>query len=103
MSDYIRDTRQCTLETMKPTLANAIRAHIEKYDLHDVPGNILACCETISTKKKKGLFAGKPEDIFTGVVLTPKWLVWAAGRENETPGVLSAKLRDIQTRRQEFV
>ena len=34
--------------------------------------------------------------MLTGIMLTPQWLIWATGSENEAPGVLSSRLRDIQ-------
>ena len=96
MGDYLRFTRKCTLESMRPVLAAAIRARIEKYDLKDVDASALICCETVATKQKRGLFGRKTEVVLTGIILTPQWLIWAAGKENEVPGVLSARLRDIR-------
>ncbi len=96
MGNYHRSTRQCTLEGMSPALVTAIRAHIAKHELGDAEKSALMCCETVSTKQKKGLLGGKPEMILMGVLLTPQWLIWAAGKESETPGVLSARLRDIR-------
>ena len=34
--------------------------------------------------------------IQTGIILTPRWLIWATGKENEFPGVLAAKLGDLR-------
>ena len=36
--------------------------------------------------------------ILSGMVCTPKWLIWASWKENEkhNPGVLLARLRDIR-------
>lgn len=96
MGDYLRTTRECTLDNLNPTLATALRTHIAKHALGDVEAAILLCCETTSTKQKKGLFGGKAEVILTGMLLTPQWLIWAAGPANQPPGVLSAKLRNIQ-------
>ena len=96
MRDYVRATRECTFDGMKPFLAQAIRAHLEKHLLGALEASALMCCETTSTKQKKGLFGGKAEVILTGILLTPQWLIWAAGKETETPGVLSVKLRDIE-------
>lgn len=94
MSDYIRTTRECALDSLQPALSAAIRKHIERHALGIQEAGILVCCETTSTKPKKGLF-GKAEVILTGMLVTPDWLVWAAGKENETPGVISARLSDI--------
>lgn len=96
MGEYLRSTRLCSFENMNPDLVKTIRAHIEKYELGETESSALMCCETTSTKKKKGFFGGKSEIILTGVVLTPEWLIWATSRNSEAPGVLSARLRDIQ-------
>jgi len=96
MGEYQRTTRLCTLASMSSALATAIRSHIEKHELGDAEKSALICCETTSTKQKKGLLGGKPEVIRTGVLLSPQWLIWATGKENEAPGVLSARLRDIR-------
>ena len=96
MGEYVRVTRECAADTMHPTLATAIQDHIARYELGDVTADALLWCETTSTKKRRGLLGGKPEVILTGVLLTSQWLIWATGKENERPGVLSAKLRDIK-------
>ena len=96
MGDYLRVTRECTLDSLRPELVAAIQAHIERYELEDVIGPVAICCETISTKQKKRLFGSKTEIVIIGIILTPKWLIWAVGKENEHPGVLSARLSDIR-------
>ena len=96
MGEYQRVTKECTLESMRPELAKAIQAHIERYELEGVVENILICCETISTKEKKSLFGRKTEVEMGGVILTPKWLIWAGGKENEKAGALSARLQELR-------
>jgi len=96
MGDYLRTTRECALDDMKPVLAANLRAHIELYELGGIEASALMCCETTSIKQKKGWFSSKPEVVFTGAILTPTWLLWTAGRENEKFGTLSFKLRDAQ-------
>jgi hypothetical protein len=96
MGDYVRTTSECEFEDLHPLLASAIRHHIDRYELGDIERSALMCCETTSTKKKKGLFGGKTEVIRTGVVVTPRWLIWASGKEGEVPGVLSARLQHIR-------
>jgi hypothetical protein len=96
MSDYVRTTRACTLDSLAPALAAAIRAHAANYQFGDPAAPGAACWETTSTKKKKGLFGGQPEVIVTGIVLAPPMLIWAAGREGDKPAVQSARLRDLQ-------
>jgi len=95
MSDYVRTTRECSLDELSPELAKAIRAQVAAYQLDTNESAALICIESTATKKKKGLFGGG-EIVHTGVLLTPKWLIWAAGKNNEKPAVISARLRDIQ-------
>lgn len=95
MSDNQRTTRECSFTDLHPALGAAIRAHIHQYQLED-PAQALFCCETISTRQKKGLFASKPEVMRSGALLTANRLVWAAGKDGETAVALSARLRDIQ-------
>lgn len=94
MGDYTRTTRECTIESMRPDLSAAIRAHVEKYNLGDILAKASMCIETTSVKAKKGLF-GKAETIYTGAVLTTGWLVWASGTDSASIGVLSARLGQI--------
>lgn len=95
-SDYDRTTRACTLASMTPALAAALRAHAEQYQLGSLDAPGVACWETTSTKKKKGLFARQPEAVLTGIVLAPPMLLWAAGKAGEPPAVLSGRLRDLR-------
>ena len=101
VGDYLRTTRECTLDGLNPVLVTAVRTHIEKYELNDTVASALMCCETTSTRQKKGLFGGKTEVILTGIILTPQWLIWATGKTNEVPGVLSARLSEIQVQNYE--
>ena len=94
MGDYTRTTRECTLDSMRPEIASAIRAHVEKYNLGDILSKPVMCIETTSEKIKKGLFA-KGGTIHTGALLTSGWLVWASGADSASIGVLSARLGQI--------
>lgn len=94
MGDYQRTTRECTLDSMRPELAAAIRAHVEKHNLGDILSGAVMCVETTSEKRKKGLFGGT-EIIYQGAALTKDWLVWAAGGTKAPMGVLSARLDQI--------
>jgi len=96
MAEYHRATRECELSGMRSELATAIYAHIEKLELEDEITAALICCETTSTKQKKKLFGSKIEVEIAGVILTPKWLIWAGGKENEKIGVMSARLQDLR-------
>ena len=94
MSEYVRTTRECSLDELRPELAAAIRAQIQQYKLDTVESTALMCVESTSTKQKKGLF-GSAETIHMGVLLTPKWLIWGAGKQGEKPAVISARLQDL--------
>ncbi len=95
MGDYLRTTRECTFDSLNPIHAAAVRAYIAKHELGDVEESVLMCCETTSIKQKKGLFGSKTETNLVAVVLTPQWLILTSSRNNESPGVLSTRLRDI--------
>jgi len=95
MSDYLRTTRECAVGDLNPMLLASIRTHIEKHELGDIEASVLICCETTSTKQKKGLLSRKPEVFLTGMLLTTQWLVWATGKDKPL-GVQSARLRNIQ-------
>ena len=51
------------------------------------------CIQTDSEKAKKGLF-GKAEQTSQGVIVTPRWLVWAI-MNTGVPAVLSAPLANV--------
>ncbi len=94
MGDYKRTTRECTLDSMRPELSAAIRAHVEKHNLGDILSSAVMCVETTSEKIKKGLFGGG-ETNYTAAVLTNDWLVWANSGTNVKPHAMSARLTQI--------
>jgi hypothetical protein len=96
MGEYIRSTREVSLSSLDPALLSVIQSHVEKYELGDFHTSVLMCCETTSTKQKQGLLGGKTETILAGVILTAQWLIWATRKDNDSPSVVSARLRDIQ-------
>lgn len=94
MSDWKRTTREIPLESLPPEMVAAINQYIEKYNLGSILTDTLMCVQTDSEKRKKGLF-GKAEMIQVGVVVTPRWLVWAIYGTNTQTTVLSAQLIHI--------
>jgi hypothetical protein len=94
MGDYKRTTRECTLDSLRPELRDALRAHVGKYNLGDVFSNVTLCVETTSEKIKKGLFGGG-ETIYTAAIVTKDWLVWANSGTNVKPHAMSARLSQI--------
>jgi hypothetical protein len=89
-----RTTRECSIFDLNPGLSAAMRAHIAQYQLGDVESGMLMCCETTSTRQKKGMF-GHAQTSLSGVFVTPKWLVWAEANEGKKADAGSAQLRQI--------
>ena len=77
MSDYERTSRECvTHNQLRPELVTAISTYLEKNDLTNVGSEIIMCCETTSTKRRKGLFDGllgvdQDPVHYIGVLITP--------------------------------
>ncbi|MBE7534473.1 MAG: hypothetical protein HS124_01910 [Anaerolineales bacterium] len=94
MSDWRRVTKEVGFAALRPELSQAINAHIERYTLGDILSDALMCIQTNSEKVKKGLFGGA-EATYMGAVITPRWLVWAAGGTKTQVAVLSAQLNDV--------
>ena len=94
MSDWKRKTTERSFDGLRPELAGAIRQHIEQYNLGDILSDALMCIQTDSEKVKKGLFGGA-EVVYTGAVITPRWLLWAVSGTKTQAAVLSALLLDI--------
>ncbi len=100
MGDYNRTTRECSFGQMRPELVSAIREYAEKHEMGSVEAEIAICCETTSEKKRKGLFASRgadPDPVhYTGVLLTPTWLIWARSGAKSGTTVVSARLKEIE-------
>ena len=94
MSDWKRTSREIPFENLRPELVQAIQGHIEQYNLGSILVDSLMCVQTDSEKAKKGLF-GAAETVYTGVVITPRWLIWAVSGTKTQAAVLSAQLKDI--------
>jgi hypothetical protein len=61
------------------------------------------CCETTSEKKRAGALAALLGDnsdtiLYTGMVVTPQWLIWARYGDKSGIRVSSAKLQDVEIR-----
>jgi hypothetical protein len=103
MGDYNRSTRECSFGQLKPELLHAIRNYLQDHEMENVEAEILMCCETTSQKKKKGLFAGflgsDPDPVhYTGMLVTPEWLVWARHGVKYGTVVLSARLKEVEVK-----
>jgi hypothetical protein len=94
MSDWKRTTKEVPFEGLQPEMVEAIRKHLEQYNLGTILSDELMCVQTDSEKVKKGLF-GSAETVYMGVVITTRWLVWAISGTKTQTAVLSAQLKDI--------
>lgn len=94
MSDWKRTTKEVGFENLRPELSQAIKEHIEKYNLGKILSDALMYIQTDSEKIKKGLFGGA-EAVYTGAVVTPRWLIWAMSMGKNRTAVVSAQLKDI--------
>ncbi|MBE7533869.1 MAG: hypothetical protein HND44_24520 [Chloroflexi bacterium] len=47
MGDYARTIRECTLDSLHPTLAASLCAHVQKYELGDGETAVLICCDSL--------------------------------------------------------
>jgi hypothetical protein len=85
----------------------AMRDYIENQKLVGIETSILMCCETTSEKKNpngsKGVLAFLGEDdpdttVYTGMFVTPEWLVWARAGDRSGTLVTSAHLRNVKVK-----
>lgn len=91
MSDWKRTTKEIPFESLPPEMIAAINKHIEQHNLGPILSDALMCIQTDSEKVKKGLFGGA-ETVRMGVVVTPRWLIWAVNGMKTPTSVLSAQL-----------
>jgi hypothetical protein len=94
MSDWKRTTREVQFENLIPEMVDAVRKHIELYNLGSILPHGLMCIQTDSEKIRKGLFGGA-EDVHVGAIVTPLWLVWVISGTKTQTAVLSAQLKDV--------
>jgi len=104
MSDYVRFTRECSFDQLRPELARAIREYAQNHrELGNIEIEVLMCCETTSERKRAGalvaLLGDDPDTIlYTGMLVTPQWLIWARNGDQSGTVVSSAKLQEVQVR-----
>jgi hypothetical protein len=94
MSDWKRMTKEIPFESLPLEMTSEIKKYIERYDLGLMLEDVLMCIQTDSEKAKQGLF-GKAETVQMGVVVTPRWLIWALKGTKTPTTVLSAQLNNV--------
>jgi hypothetical protein len=93
MGDYVRSTREIRLEALPSDIHTAIQRHLEIYNLGPILDDYLMGIETISNKRKKGLFKGTgKKQVSVYAFLTPKWLVYAVVGKVGSAGAMSVPL-----------
>ena len=94
MSDWKRKTKEIPLESLPPGMLSAINNYIDQHNLGPILSDMLMCVQTDSEKVKKGLFGGA-EGVQVGILVTPRWLLWAIQGTKAPASVLSAQLRNV--------
>ena len=107
MADFNRYTRECSFSQLRPELLQAMRDYIENQKLVGIEVTILMCCETTSEKKPSdgdrgvlAFLAGDDPDtvVYTGMFVTPEWLVWARVGDKSGTLVTSANLKNVRVK-----
>lgn len=102
MSDYQRLTRVCALAELPAPLAQALWQRAQDQGIQDLGQEALIVCETTSTKIKRSglihrLLGGDPDKMhITGIVVTPKQIIWGHHGEKRGTAVLSAKFSEVR-------
>ncbi len=102
MGDYRRSTRERNFDQLRPEIVASIRAHAQQYELGDIEREVIICGETTNEKTKKPGFFSKiagsdPDKVHVvGVVVTPRYLIWARSGAKYGVAVMSARLRDCE-------
>lgn len=94
MPDWKRTTKEVSFDSLPSEMVTAIRQHIEQYNLGPILSDALMCVQTDSEKTKKSLFGGT-EIVWTGAMVTPRWLIWAVNGTKTETTVLSAQLINV--------
>lgn len=101
MSEYIRITRECSVRQLHPELLQAIQNYFQEHKLGSLQAETLQCCETISRKKNTGRtvswLSGKSDTtIYTGMLLTSQWFIWAHYGDKSGTRLSAANLSEIR-------
>lgn len=101
MSDYQRTTRICPLTDLPPALAIALAQRAQDLGIKDLAQHTLLCAETSSVKTRRTgfiqrLLGGDPDKMhITGILVTPKYLIWGHEGQKRGTTVLSAKFSEV--------
>ena len=95
MGDWIRTTRESAWDFAPSDVKASVLAHCEEFNLGSILNDPIMCVETLSEKKKKGLFSSKEDPVKVTAILTKEWLVWVVSTKG-TSSTLSARLETLE-------
>ncbi len=101
MSHYQRTTRNCTLDELRPELAEAIRAYATRQQWDNLEAEVLACCETTtertSANRLDAWLNGSAAAIsHVALIATPHRLIWAYSSDRVRAGAASAQYHEMR-------
>jgi hypothetical protein len=101
MSDYRRTTRECTLDELRPELAEAVRAYAQRQQWDNLETKVLACCETTTERTNTNpldswLHGSAPTITHMALIATPQRLIWARSGARAGTGAASAQYKDMR-------
>jgi hypothetical protein len=101
MSEYRRTTRLCTLDELRPELAEAVRAHAQQQQWTHFEAEVLACCETtterLSTNPIDAWLNGSAAPLtYLALIATPLRLIWASSSGSATANAASALYTEMR-------
>ena len=101
MSHYQRTTRTCTLDELRPELAEAVRAYAQRQQWDNLEAEVLACCETTtertSTNRLDAWLNGSAATIsHLALIATPQRLMWAYSSDRVRAGAASAQYQEMR-------
>jgi hypothetical protein len=108
MREYTHITRECLFEELKPPMVTAIREFIQQHQpsMQDCESKALVCIETLTVQTRIGFverLSGLSEKLhYTGVLLTPEFVIWATCGSQRKTTVLAARLVDIEITRLDY-
>lgn len=101
MSEYIRTTRECSVNELQPELRQAFQKHFQERGLGDPQTETVRCCETLSRRKNpeqaaSWLDGGADTVIHTAILLTSEQLIWVHHGDRSGTRLNAAKLALIR-------
>jgi hypothetical protein len=100
MSHTQRTTRACTLDELRPELAEAIRTYAQRQQWDHLEAEVLACCETTTEQTRTNRLDAWLNDSAAishlALIATPRRLIWAYSSDRARAGAASAQYKDMR-------